>query len=164
MNFKNETNHNRSNSKPVISIRCFPELKYQLAENAQDLGITLSEYCENILNHAEKINDENKKLKMKIADESSKLLNTVEQLESQKNNHIKKLKEINILTEQLQNENKTLKKMTEIFAHPKLEWLFNKVKGQRDIINTSDGKQHNIYYETKSDLIEAMLHSFRFKK
>jgi hypothetical protein len=164
MNLKNQANLNGPDSKTVLSIRCLPEFKYQLSEKAKGLGITLSEYSENILHNDQKINDENKKLKMEISDLSSKLINSGEQMEIVKSNYLKKIRDLNNITEQLQNENKALKKMTEIYDHPMLEALFNKVKGKRDFFNTPDGKKHIICYESKVDMLEAMIHSFSYIK
>jgi hypothetical protein len=156
MSFKNQTNQNGTASKTVLSIRCLPEFKCQLSEKAKVSGITLSEYSEKILNNDQKINDENKKLKMEISNLSSKLLNNATQMEILKNNYQKKIIELNNINEQLQNENKSLKKLTEIFDHPNSESLFNKAKGKRYLFNKSDGNKHYICYESKVDIVESM--------
>jgi mRNA-degrading endonuclease RelE of RelBE toxin-antitoxin system len=155
---------NPTDFKTVISIRCFSELKHHLTLKAYELGMTLSEYCVYLLNHTIIISDENKNLKNEIIDEKTKLLEYIDQFEIQKNINNKKLIELNMTIKELLHENKKLHKFKELLDCPKIESLYNLVKNKKDTYTLKDGSFRVVYYNSKFDLIKAMIDSFEYKK
>jgi hypothetical protein len=57
-----------------------------------------------------------------------------------------------------------MKKQVALFTDKRLLFLFEKVKGQADIIDGADGQKYNITYNQPKDLLEAMIYSFNYKK
>lgn len=122
-----------NNTKTVLSVRILPEEKQRLIEQANALGIKLSEHAENILLNAQKIqvNDETDNLKR----EKLELVTQVRQL-----------------TDQLT-----------LLKNPTLIKLFEQVKGMKDEVTATDGKTYTITYNTPADLLLAMILSYKLK-
>lgn len=155
------TNGNR---KIVIGIRCYGELKFKLTEEANNLGISLSEHCENSLL--------NKDI---FQTEKENALNEIIILEK-KITELKKIGAQNssqhqVEFEQLKTENNEFKKnivmmnaQIAVFTDKHLLDLFAKVKGKKDILETPDGQKHAVIYNHPKDLLIAMIYSFNLKK
>lgn len=63
-----------SHAKVTVGFKCYPKIKLDLAQNALELGLTLSEYVENlIMNHEKITSQENEKLTATIKDLSEKI-------------------------------------------------------------------------------------------
>ena len=56
---------NNGSRKIVLGVRCFPELKNKLSQEATELGISMSEHSENILLNKDKTIEEIKALETK---------------------------------------------------------------------------------------------------
>jgi len=152
------------NRKINIGLRCYGELKLALIDESKNIGITLSEHCENILiNHPllitelQETKDEIEKLKKKVLEleQFSKSKSTQQKPENNalmiENNFLKnKVNEMNL--------------EIELFSNTQLLYLFEKVKGIKDTINGSDGQTYSITYSQPKDLILAMIYSFNYKK
>lgn len=147
-------------SKITTGFRCDPELKLQLAEEATELGISLSEHLENILCNRNAFAIERVQLKGEIEThkkdkevQSNEISKLKDDIETQK-------KEI----EQLQTKVGVAAPVVGFLSHPFLLNLFEKLKGQKDVIDGSDGKKYSFEYKSTSDLLLAMIYSFKLKK
>ncbi len=147
-------------SKITTGFRCDPELKLQMAEEATNLGITLSEHLENILCNRNAFAIEKAQLKGEI--EKHIREKEVQSLEISrlKNESEAQKKEL----EQLQTKVAVAAPVVGFLSHPFLLNLFDKLKGQKDIIDGSDGKKYSFEYKSPSDLLLAMIYSFKLKK
>lgn len=89
--------------KIVLGVRCFPELKNKLTQEAIEVGITLSEHCENILLNKDILKEENENTKRVIENLNQKIL---------KLENLLNISELNLKEEieDLLNENNQLKK------------------------------------------------------
>ncbi len=125
---------NNSQPKIGLSLRISPQYKQQLAQEATQLGTTLSEHAERILlnNGGLAINDETERLKQENA----------------------------LLVQQLQS----LQSQPSILNNLALLQLFEKLKGRNDEIITPDGQKLRITYNSPIDLLTAMIHSFKLKQ
>lgn len=156
-----------------IGVRAYPELKNKLSEEASGLGITLSEYCENILLNKELIPNEKKysmqeveTLRGKVSKLNSLLADGVNQHKDEMENRKKLIAE----NEKLNIENTDLKTkmglkdgLLALYSDKRLLDLFGQLKGQKVSINTSEGQKHFTYNQPK-DLLEVMIYSFKLKK
>jgi L-cysteine desulfidase len=152
------------NRKTMLGVRCYSELKLKLTEDAQKLGISLSEYCESILLNYDTIVNEREAALIEIAAVNDKLLqissNSKLLLENQKI-EIKELKEE---IESLKMNMKFANEQMSLFKNKQLLSLFEIVKGKTDKIELSFGKTYSIKYDSPKDLLEAMIYSFKVKK
>jgi hypothetical protein len=149
------------NRKINIGVRAYSELKLKLSDEAQGLGISLSEHCENILiTHAG------------LLEKVSELTKTVEILKQKNTSLESSLAEIdltrfNTKIKLLTNENSLIKKSLEelksnqqIYSDLRLIYLFNKVKGKSDSIITDNGEL-NLVYNTPKDVLLALIYSYK---
>jgi hypothetical protein len=162
------TNGNR---KTMLGVRCFAELKFKLTEEAQALGITLSEHCESILLNKDALFYEKEEALAVIEELRRKVDLTTTTLDSIKSQHITELQKVKGENDRISAENIQLKKNDEVmkkqvalFTNKRLLFLFEKVKGQKDIIDGADGEKYSITYNQPKDLLEAMIYSFNLKK
>lgn len=122
-------------TKPVLSIRIPVAAKQKLIDDAQALGMSMSEHAEQIL-----------------------LMGIYDQGE---NEQIEKLKkEIERLTQQLQEVQTRLR----IFSDPRLLSIYEQVKGMSDEIITPEGTKHPTTYATPEHLLYAMIYSYSLNK
>lgn len=147
------------NRKIVLAARIYAELKFNLAKEAENLGISLSEHIENIL-----LNKDNNPSEKEIA-------NLKEMAKQQNDSAIKNNTFSKTTMEKLNAENAELKKTIEtmnnqqtIFNNKRLLQLFAQLKGQKDIIVSLNGEKFPITYNTTKDLLTAMIYSFQLKK
>ncbi len=147
-------------SKITTGFRCDPELKLQLADEATELGISLSEHLENILCNRNAFAIEKAQLKGEV--EKHKMDKEVQ------SNEISKLKnELETQKKEIEQLNIKVKGATTVsgfLSHPFLLNLFNRLKGQKDTIDGFDGKKYSFQYNSPSDLLLAMIYSFKLKK
>ena len=147
------------NRKIVLAARIYAELKFNLAKEAENLGISLSEHIENIL-----LNKDNKPGEKEIA-------HLKEILKQQNDSAIKNNTFFKTTMEKLNAENAELKKTIEtinaqqtIFNDKRLLELFASLKWKKDTVETSEGKIFSITYNSPTDLLTAMIYSFQLKK
>lgn len=148
------------NRKINIGVRAYAELKLKLSDEAEGLGISLSEYCENILiTHAGLLQEVNEltsaldSLKGKNASLESSL--AVIDLVSFN-------KKISLITDEnalLKNSIAELRLNQQIYSDPRLLYLFNKVKGKSDTIITDKGEM-NIIFNTPKEVLLGLIYSF----
>ncbi len=153
--------YENGNRKINIGIRAYSELKLKLSDEARELGISLSEYGENILiTHAglleriNELNSTNEKLEEKIRS----LEETLAAIDLVSFN-----KKISMLANQntgLKNRIAELRSNEQIYSDPRLAYLFNKVKGKSDIVITDNGEM-NITFNTLKDVLLALIYSFK---
>jgi hypothetical protein len=167
--------------KIVLGVRCFPELKNKLSQEATDLGITLSEHTENILLNKDNSLDEKVILENNIfllEDEFSKLKNQSFSENNQFRSEINDLKNaINGKQEALlkmQNQlnklimvNTNLKFFEEnyekLLNDPRLDKLFKGLKEPKFECINDDGIKFSIVCNTKYDLLKALIYSFKLR-
>jgi uncharacterized protein YpuA (DUF1002 family) len=161
-NLNEETDKN-GNRKIVVGVRCYGELKFELTQEAKKIGISLSEYCENIFINYNQLVKQLDKAKKDLESSIKKLQNSQVELKNIEFQRKNDLSQFEIEIEKLSNEIVLLKKQTKLFSNPKLLKDFEKLKGSKDKIIAPDGLLHNIVYEHPSDVIEAMILSFTIK-
>ncbi len=155
------TNGNR---KINIGVRCYSELKIKLVAEAMNLGITLSEYCENIFLNKDNILSENQNYINEIAALNQVIAEVKKAYEEATSKHLTVLKEVKSENANLKNEVDILKDQVILFTDKQLLFLFEKIKGQKDVIDTPDGRKRTVVYNSPKDLLEAMIYSFICKK
>lgn len=170
------------NRKINIGVRAYSELKLKLTDKAKALGISLSEYCENILATHEGLMEEINQLKIERDDSNQKnfgLMKVIKLIKIENENlsftnadledalskvnmidFDSKIKQLTYENSLLKIENMNLKSSQQIYSDPRLIYLFNKVKGLNDIIITDKG-QINITYNSPKDLLFALIYSFK---
>jgi hypothetical protein len=148
------------NRKVNIGVKAYSELKLKLSDEAKALEISLSEHCENILITHSGLLEEVKVLSNQLEElkqKNSSLNETIASNDSlQLKNKISTLTEENV---QLKKYILELKSNQQIFADSRLEYLFKRVKGQRDTIITDIGEM-NITFNTPKDVLLALIYSF----
>ena len=65
-----------SNNKVTLGFKCIPYIKLDLAQKAQQLGLTLSEYVENLIMNSEKLFE---KIKIREKEEKEMLTQIIEE-------------------------------------------------------------------------------------
>lgn len=159
------------NRKTMLGVRCFPELKFKLTEEAQALGITLSEHCENILLNKDVLLSEKEVAYHELELIKQKMLVVFETLAETKAQHKTELQKAKVEKDRLIAENDQLKKNAEImkqqialFSDKRLLFLFENLKGKKDTFDSPDGNTYNVTYNQPKDLLKALIYSFNIKK
>ena len=148
-----------STGKITTGFRCEPELKLELANEATELGIKLSEHLENTLANRHKLRAETEQLKAENKKLQSDLeLKGADVLKLTAVNEIQK-KELEELKLKAAQDSKRLA----LFNHPFLINLFDKLKGRDDTVEAVDGKKYSFKYNSPVDVVEAMIFSFKLK-
>lgn len=152
------------NSKIVLSARCVPSLKQKIFEDAVELGITSSELIENrLVNFNEKalevkkLTEELRRQQEKISSMSSELTIVASGLEEEN----RKLKQDNEALLKYANEAAAF---LSVFNEPKVQFLFQALKGKQDQIELPDGSTFVITYNSVRDMTLGMIHSFQIQK
>lgn len=152
--------YENGNRKINIGVRAYSELKLKLSDEAQGLGIYLSEHCENILiTHAgllEKVNELTSIIET-LQEKNASLESSLAGIDLASFN-----KKISLITNEnalLKNSIAELRSNQQIYADPRLNYLFNKVKGKGDRILTDNGEM-NIIFNSPKDVLLALLYSF----
>ncbi len=161
-----KTEHKKQNglNKITVTAKVPPELKISLSEEANSLGLTLSEYIEMILlkrgglvleNAAAKMEiEENKSnlqsIRLQLADAHIKLKTEKEQDETEK-------KELRMMNADLINQ-------TQLLRLPQLLVLYNELKGKEDTITLPDGSNFSFVYQKPEDLVWVMIQTYSLKK
>lgn len=147
------------NRKIVLAARIYAELKFNLAKEAENLSISLSEHIENIL-----LNKDNNPSEKEIA-------HLKEIVKQQNDCAIKNNNFFKTTMEKSNTENVELKKMIEtmriqlaIFNDKRLLQLFTELKGQKDVVVSLNGEKFPLTYNTTKDLLTAMIYSFQIEK
>lgn len=148
-----------STGKITTGFRCEPQLKLELANEAIELGIKLSEHLENIVANRhkfkaelEQLNADFKKQQNDCRLKETEILRLTAVNETQK----KELEELKLKAGQ---DSKRLA----LFNHPFLINLFDKLKGRDDTVEAVDGKKYSFKYNSPADVVEAMIYSFKLK-
>ena len=152
------------NRKLVIGVRCPPEQKLFLAKEANDLGITLSEHCENILLNREGLLKEKENalkeailLKAKVAELNSCLASSSAKYQDE-------IEKIKIENTDLKKKTIAMNDQMALFTDKRLLDLFTRVKGKKDTIETPEGQKYFVSYDQPKDLLEAMIYSYKYKQ
>lgn len=151
------------NRKTMLGVRLFHELKHKLTEEAKERGITLSEYCENILALNEAVSTEKLILIQDLEQSQANLLLFTENMSKEKAQHKLEIVKAQMEISQLKKQVEDTKPQLALVNHERLLFLFNQLKGKKDSINLPDGKLREFLYEEPKDLLEAMILSFTIK-
>lgn len=150
--------------KIVLGVRCFPELKNKLSQEATDLGITLSEHTENILLNKDNSLDEKEILENNIfllEDKFSKLNN----LRASENSKFRaEITQLKIEVESKRREIANMGAQMQLFNNEYLLKLYTKLRGQTDTVIGNDGQSYRITFDSPHDLLFYMILSFKIKK
>jgi hypothetical protein len=154
-----------------IGLRCYGELKLKLSNEAEALGLSLSEYCENILinrglseeeseaanKHIETLQEQVNRLNSQLALDTSAFRAELEKVKSENGDLLLK-------QNRLRQKIVYMADLTKLFEDPHLLELFEKIKGEKDVINASDGSTYEFTYSNPKDLLKAMIYSYKYKK
>lgn len=178
-----------SSAKVVTGVRTQPELKMQLTEEGGDCGMSTSEYCEMLLlnRHKDKAEIEQlrelvgvlqkgkekqqtqeaareKQLEVALA-ENERLRELVavlqkgnEKRQTQAATGVKQAEaeaEIVQLRKQLEEQNNQLA----IYSDQRLIYLYENVKGKKDIVENAYGDNFEITYDTPVQVLLALIYS-----
>ncbi|MDQ3192366.1 MAG: hypothetical protein M3Q58_12305 [Bacteroidota bacterium] len=169
--------------KVNIGLRCHAELKRLLSQEAVDLGIHLSEYCETaLLNRHDykmgqgvvaeayvrlkEVNQKNVRLKEEIREneklrEQESILNSQLAVSISRNKvELEELKEENMMLKKVASETAT---QVNLLNDPVLLSILKQVKGKKDTVIMPDGSTFAITYNSPEDLLKAMIHSYKTK-
>ena len=145
-----------SSSKPVTGVRTAPALKDALINEAAEAGISLSEYCETILYNRHKGNGENEQLAQVVAEQKKE----IERLKAQVAATGGKQFEV------LQAENEQLRKIIKeqdnqlaIYSDQRLLYIYENVKGKKDIVEDAYQANFGITYNSPQDVLKALIYS-----
>lgn len=97
----------QSQTKVTLGFKCNPNIKLDLAQKAQQLGLTLSEYVENLIMNSEKLFE---KFQLQEKDEKAKLTQIINELKGEigfyENDSLKRIYEkVKNQTVEYKNEN-----------------------------------------------------------
>lgn len=134
--------------KVVISTKAQPELKMRLIEEAEALGMFLSEYCELILS-----NRHDRETEIRRKDSENRALRAKLNESCHENELLKKE------NEDLRKHIKELQEQLWILTEPRLMQLFERVKGRRDIVENARGDDFPIEYRTTIDVLIALIYT-----
>lgn len=149
---------NNNNARLVLGVRVSPQLKFTLTNEAETAGVSLSEYCENLLANRDTERQEIEKLKA----DNARL--TSDNSKSASDNAI------------LKADNERLKK--ELAAKPiappapqpptilsdeRLLLLFEQLRGQKDTVKNTYGDDFQIVYQNPQDVLTALIYSSKTK-
>lgn len=135
-------NITKTGQKENLSVRIAPGDKQWLMDRALDLGQKLSDVVNTILaNHIHTKKQDN----IEIRRLEEKL-------------HQSELREIEFRWRLQQ-----LEVLQRLLADPRFRLLYNQLKGRKDMVVTPDGHQYQIRYNKPTDLMQAMIHSFKLK-
>jgi hypothetical protein len=134
-----ESNTIESNStgRHVVGVRALPKLKQELANEAADVGLTLSEYCESILANRHAEGPEMERLRNKVAEQQRE----IEKLNAS----------LLIKPEPVQ--------AAPILSDQRLLYLYEKLKGKPDKVENAYGDDFAITYNTPQDVLIAIIYS-----
>lgn len=147
-----------------IGLRCYAELKLQLTKEAENLGITLSEHCENVLLNRDNLQGEKENALKRIIILEKKITEQRNSFDKQNEQDKAAIEKLNRENGDLQKSISMMNNQLAIFSDKCLLELFAKLKGQNDIIETPEGQKHPITYNNPKDLLTAMIYSFKLKK
>lgn len=152
--------YENGNRKINIGVRAYAELKLKLSDEAEGLGISLSEHCENnLITHAgllEKVNE------LTSALDSLKEKNALLESSLAGIDLVSFNKKISLISDEnalLKISIAELRSNQLIYSDPRLTYLFNKVKGRSDTIITDKGEM-NITFDTPKDVLLGLIYSF----
>lgn len=152
--------YENGNRKINIGVKTLPEIKLNLAEQARQIGITLSEHCENILSNHSSLLSEIDDLRIRVEELNSIIKGLRKELET--NNDTKYKNENEVLKREktlLANKVTELNSNLGIYTDTRLLNLFSRVKGKKDVISTDNGEMHIIFNSPK-DLLLALIYSY----
>lgn len=148
-----------STGKITTGFRCEPELKLELANEATELGIKLSEHLENTLANRHRLKAEIEQLKqtLELRDrtitEVELQLTGKEKLELELTNSRKETQKLKELVAKLTAQNG-------LFNDKRLNYLFDQLKGKKDKVeNAYSGGDFDITYNTPVDVLIALIYS-----
>ena len=170
--------------KVVIGLRCHAELKLVLSQEAMDLGIPLSEYCESALHNRHDFKKGHGVL-VKAVERLKGAYQDIERLR-EKIREIEKLREqeskLNsqlvestsrhkVKLEELEKENMMLKKaasdtssLMSLLNDPHLLSLYEEVKGKKVTIPPDGRANFPVLFDSFYNFLKVVLRSFRLKK
>lgn len=149
------------NVKAVLSFRVPPQLKIQLAAEASNLGITLSDHCESIIMNRYSALGELMQLKKELNEKHQKIF--AQALEFSTVNAVaSEVKHLPVPADNAQL--KPVGHLDELLDNPQLLELFKQLKGTEDRIPLSSGEKMDIIYRTPKDVLLGMIYSFSVTK
>jgi predicted nuclease with TOPRIM domain len=151
-------------AKTVLGLRVTPQLKQELSIEAGKLGISLSERGEDILLNRNLISAQLDRTKQELETEKGKGNALKQELERSKGNHFEAISAHKDELSKLQQQVAELNAGAELLKDERLLHLFAIVKGRKDEVENTNGKNFAITYNSPKDLLIAMIYSFELKK
>lgn len=149
---------NINNARLVLGIRVSPQLKFALTNEAENAGVSLSEYCESRLANRYTEREELERLKV----DNARLTSDIAKAASE--------------NFQLAADNERLKKELSakqvvppapqpptILSDQRLLMLFEQLRGKADKVKNPYGDDFDIVYKNPGDLLTAMIYSTKTK-
>lgn len=122
--------------RQIISIRALPALKNHLLQEAMQLGITLSQHCENLISTTLKIKQDLAAIRLSEAE---------------------KIKEIKDLKNEIAAKSITVTGSA-ILSDERLLFIFSKLKGTKDRVKNAFGKDFDITYNSPEDVLKSLIY------
>lgn len=120
-------------SKVTLGFKCTPQLKLRLALEAEQLGLTLSSYVENLIENAEE-----------FIEDSEQLVKA-------------KTKQVETLTNQIKQQGMLI----EFYESPILKKIFSDFKNQQVSYVDSNGNKINLTLNSIADVYTVLVNSFQ---
>ncbi|MFN5458599.1 MAG: hypothetical protein ACK5AY_01695 [Bacteroidota bacterium] len=151
-----ENGHRKVN----IGVKAFSELKLKLSDEAKELGISLSEHCENILITHSDLLCKIKSIEAELEElrlVNASLTNSLSKIDLSSLN--KKINDLNDENTLVKKQLAVLKNDLQIFSDSRLNDLYQQVKGKSDKILTDNGEM-NITFKSPKDVLLALIYSY----
>jgi hypothetical protein len=156
--FENEFDD--SSSSVVVGIRTIPSLKMELNDEARQRGITLSENCVLHLANRHNIRLELEDLKLCVAEQKAE----IERLTSSNANALNQVNDTSKKSEQLAKQLELMQAQPGILNDERLLYLFDKLKGKKDVVENAFGENFEIVYETPEKVLIALIYSSKLNQ
>lgn len=148
-------------AKTVTGVRTSPELKMELTNEAINRGMSISEYGELLFYNRNKETEETVQLRKNLAalqQENEKLKTLVTQNDSKQLEAV--LEENKLIRITIEEQSRQLA----LFNDKRLLYIFQHLKGKKDIVENAYGDNFEITYETPVDVILASIYSTKLNK
>lgn len=146
-----------------IGIRISPELKEELNYEALELGQTSSQYGETLLHNRHMYREEIKQLTnaLKVSEQTISNLQQLaigkEKLETEVANYRKEVHDLKAQLTKLNEQHNLLK-------DKRLLYLFEQLKGKKDIVENTFGDDFDIVYDSPEAVLRALIYSCKLNK
>ena len=155
-----QTIKSKGNRKVAISAKISSDLKNKLLQEAQAMGISLSELIEIILATKDNLMAELETLKQEVMELKTYVAVSQNNYSLERNQSLLQLENSYAEKQKINEWINSIVPYLEIYKDSRLQELFESVKGKTDTVETSDKRTFPITYTTTKDLLTAMIHTY----